>query len=141
MILHSRRYLCSATVMTNRHPLVPVQLSSAQTLLAGRCLINTSCSTVNDATWPSSKQRRFLQSTNCQKAKEKQQTHRLNFTKDLFLHFLNVLDHAFLRHLCSIPVYILLVHTWCIYFTDDGKVHYEVCSKTVQFLDIMKFGC
>lgn len=98
MILHSRRYLCSATVTTNRHPLVPerVQLSSAQTLLAGRCLINTSCTTVNDATLALIQTTAVsTQSTNCQKAKEKLQTHRLNFTKDPFLHFLIVLDHAF----------------------------------------------
>lgn len=91
--------------------------------------------------WPSSKQRRFLHSPLTARKQKKLQTQRLNFTKDLFLHFLIMLGHAFLHHHSSIPVYILLLHSWCIYFTDDGKVHYEVCSKTVQqFLDTMKFA-
>lgn len=53
--------------------------------------------------WPSSKQQAVsTQSTNCQKAKEKLQTHKLNLTKDrfapllMFLHFLIVLGYAFL---------------------------------------------
>jgi len=77
MILHSRRYRCSATMMTSRHPFVPehVQLSTAQTLLAGWCVINTSCSTVNDTTLALIQTTAVsTQSTNCQKAKEKLQT-------------------------------------------------------------------
>lgn len=63
MILHSRRYRCSATMMTSRHPLVPerVQLSSTQTLLAGWCVLSTlPAPQLMMPPWPSSKQRRFL---------------------------------------------------------------------------------
>lgn len=102
-ILHSRRYWRPVmSPMTSHHPLVPhrVQLTSTQTQLAGWRPINTSCPTVNDAPWSSSRQQRFLQSplTDWKQGKL-HSTHGLSFTIDLapllvFLQFLIVLGHG-----------------------------------------------